>query len=47
MKGIENLFNEIIAESFQIWVVVWTIMYKRHFKLQMDMIRKEQPHDTS
>jgi hypothetical protein len=40
MKSIEDLFNEIIA----IYVIIQTPMYRRHFKLQIDMTRKEQPH---
>jgi hypothetical protein len=44
--GIGNIFNEIIAEYFQNQYNNLD-MYRKHFKLQIYMVRKDQPHNTS
>jgi hypothetical protein len=42
-KGIENLFNDITEKISHICVTTQTLIYRKHFKLQIDMISKNNP----
>jgi hypothetical protein len=46
-ETIENLFNESIVGNSKILGKIQTFMYRRHFRPQVDMTRKESEHAIS
>jgi hypothetical protein len=46
-KGKGDIFNEILAEIFKIYIMTQTSKYRSHFEIQIDMTIKEQIHNIS